>query len=303
MAQQFSMQGRIVTGYNSSLNNTYAPYLLNHARAISDTHHAEPSSGVKTLHMSLLGGFALQVNDVPVSGLDVQRLQALLAFLALHRGLSQARSCIAYTLWPDSTDAQARTNLRNLLFKLRLALPEVESFLVVERQTLCWQPATDWGLDVMEFERAVMQAEQARCAQDVATELQALEEAIRLYQGDLLPTCYDEWICGERERLQQLYQGALERLLELLEQVGNYTGAIRIAQRLLRLDPLQEATYRHLMRLYAARGDRSSVLRIYQACTAVLKSELGIEPGLTTRRAFERFMRAADEPAVTSSVR
>jgi len=165
------------------------------------------------------------------------RLQTLLAYLALHRGVPQSRSRIAYTLWPDSTEAQAHTNLRNLLFKLRMTLPEVERFLVVERQTLCWHSDAPCSLDVTEFERAVARAEYARDAQDAAAGRLALEQAVQCYQGDLLPGCYDEWICSKRERLQQTYQGALERLVELLEQSGSVAEAIRMAQRLLRIDP------------------------------------------------------------------
>jgi DNA-binding SARP family transcriptional activator len=261
---------------------------------LDETIDTEPGLAVKTIQIRLLGDFALLANDVPIASLDMPRLQSLLAYLALHRGVPQARSRIAYALWPDSTDAQAHTNLRNLLFKLRLTLPEVDSFLVVERQTLCWQPDALWSLDVQDFEMALARAEQARGWQDEAAERQALEQAIQLYQGDLLPGCYDEWIGSERDRLQQLYQGALERLLELLEQEGNYAGAIRIAQRLLRLDPLQEATYRHMMRLHAARGDRGSILRTYQHCTAVLKRELAVQPGLKTRKTYEQLMRAED---------
>lgn len=249
---------------------------------------------VKTLRIRLLGDFSLLVNDLPTIGLDVPRLRCLLAYLALHRGVPQSRSRIAYTLWPDSTDAQAHTNLRNLLFKLRLTLPEIDTFLVVERQTLCWQPDALWSLDVMDFEYAIARGEQAALTQGDEVERQALEEAVRLYQGDLLPDCYDEWICDERERLRQLYQGAMERLIELLEQAGNFAGAIRMAQRLLRLDPLQEAIYRRLMRLYAARGDRGSILRTYQNCVAVLKRELAIQPGLATRRTYEQLMQAED---------
>lgn len=259
---------------------------------LNETNDVEQYLAVKTLRIRLLGDFALLANDTPISSLDVPRLQSLLAYLALHRGVPQSRSRIAYTLWPDSTDAQAHTNLRNLLFKLRMTLPEVDTFLVVDRLTLCWQQDTFWSLDVMDFEGAISRAEQARCTQDTAEERQALEEAVKLYQGDLLPSCYDEWIQPERDRLQQTYQGALERLTELLQQERNYAGAIRVAQRLLRLDPLQEATYRHLMRLYAVRGDRGAILRTYQTCAAVLKRELAIEPGLTTRKTYERLIRA-----------
>jgi DNA-binding SARP family transcriptional activator len=261
---------------------------------LDETDEVQHYSAVKTLRIRLLGEFELLANDLPLSGLEVPRLQSLLAYLALRRGIPQARARIAYTLWPDSTDAQAHTNLRNLLFKLRLTLPEVDSFLVVERQTLCWQPDALWSLDVQDFETALARAEQAHDWQDAAAERQALEAAIQLYRGDLLPGCYDEWIGAERDRLQQLYQGALERLLELLEQEENYAGAIRIAQRLLRLDPLREATYRHMMRLHAARGDRCSILRTYQNCAAVLKRELAVQPGLKTRKTYEQLMRAED---------
>jgi DNA-binding SARP family transcriptional activator len=253
---------------------------------------AEQYLAVKTFHMCLLGDFLLLANDIPISSLDVPRLQSLIAYLALHRGVPQARSRLAFMLWPDSTDAQAHTNLRNLLYKLRVTLPEVSTFLIVERQTLCWQPDAFWGLDVTDFERAIAQAVEARCTHDVTTERQALEEAVKLYRGDLLPSCYDDWIQAERDRLQQIFLDALERLIELLELERNYPGAIRVAQRLLRHDCLHEATYRHLMRLHAARGDRAACKRTYQTCVAILKRELAVEPALTTRRVYERLMRA-----------
>jgi DNA-binding SARP family transcriptional activator len=265
-----------------------------HLHLLNQTHDVEQHLAVNSLRIRLLGDFALLANDLPITNLDMPRLQSLLAYLALHRGVPQSRSRIAYTLWPASTDGQAHTNLRNLLFKLRLALPEVDAFLTVERQTLCWHTNALLGLDVQDFEGALAQAEQARCRQDPATERQALEQAIQYYQGNLLPDCYDEWIQDDRDRLQQLYQGALERLSELLEQTGNYAGAIRMAQRLLRLDSLHETTYCRLMRLHAAKGDRGAVLRTYQSCAAVLKRELAIEPGLTTRKTYAQLMRAED---------
>ena len=142
---------------------------------------------VKTFHIRLLGDFLLIANDRLVCSPDVPRLQSLLAYLVLHRGMPQSRSRLAFLLWPNSTDGQAHTNLRNLLYKLRVTLPEVATFLCVERQTLCWQPTALGAWMCWTFERAMDQAEQARCMQDQRTERKALEEAVRLYQGDLLP--------------------------------------------------------------------------------------------------------------------
>jgi DNA-binding SARP family transcriptional activator len=43
-----------------------------------------------------------------------------------------------------------------------------------------------------------------------------LQEAVTLYRGNLLPSCYDDWSMLERERLQQKYIGVLERLIQRL---------------------------------------------------------------------------------------
>jgi len=248
-----------------------------------------PEVYTPTLSIRMLGDFHLLIHDLRVSGMDVPRLQSLFAYLVLHHDVPQARARLASLLWPDSTEAQAHTNLRNLLHKLRATLPAVDTFLRIERQTLCWHLNMLCSLDVRYFEHMLDQAEHAHSSTE---EQQALEDAVQLYQGDLLPHCYDDWIQDERERLQQLYVGALERLIELLRHQQKYQAAIRVAQRLLRHDPLQESIYQCLMNLYAARGDRGAVLRTYQSCVIMLKRELSVEPHLTTRQMYMQLMRA-----------
>lgn len=245
-----------------------------------------------TLRIHLLGDFMLLAGDKPVTTVIVPRLQSLIAYLLLHRDAPQDRSHIAFLLWPDSTEAQAHTNLRKLLYQLRQSLPEADSFLHADNRSLQWQAVTaaPWTLDVLEFEQALVRAEQARHIQDTAEQRLALEQALRLYRGDLLPNCYDEWILPERDRLHQLFVHAAEQLIARLEQERDYAGAISAAQRLLRSDPLQEAAYRSLMRLYALHGDRAAALRVYHNCATTLERELGIEPGKATRQVYEALM-------------
>jgi DNA-binding SARP family transcriptional activator len=242
------------------------------------------------LRIHLLGTFMLVSDHTPVTGIDMPRLQSLLAYLVFHHNLPQSRTRLASLLWPDSTEEQAHTNLRNLLYKLRQAMPQADRWLTVDRYTLMWQGDGSWVLDVLDFERAVARVEQVEQENDLATLRLALEQAVELYHGELLPGCYDEWILSERERLSQLFLNLLERLLCLREQDGDYAGAIRIAQLLLREDPLQEASYRHLMRLYAESGNRSAAIRTYQNCVAVLKRELAVEPGPETRQVYEQLI-------------
>ncbi|HZR43253.1 MAG TPA: BTAD domain-containing putative transcriptional regulator, partial [Ktedonobacteraceae bacterium] len=227
---------------------------------------------IPALHIRLFGDFYLLSDDSPVT-VNVPRLQSLLAYLLLHRSIPQGRSHLAFLLWPDSSEGQAHSNLRKLLHQLRQTLPYADSFLYTDRHNLQWQPDPDvsWSFDVLEFELALARAEAAHKKQDTTTVRQAYEQAISLYRGDLLPSCYDEWILPERDRLRHLFLQAAECLIVLLEQERDYEPAIKVAQHLLRQDPLHEATTRHLMRLHALHGDRASALRVYHSCSSVLE--------------------------------
>src|SRR5262249_12814328 len=219
-----------------------------------------------TLHIQLLGHFRLTADQTPVTALDSPRLQAVLAYLVLHRTILERRAHLAFQIWPDTTEAQAQANLRTLLHRVSHALPDADQFLHIDAQTVQWRPGAPYTLDVADVERALAQAEVADRAGDRAALCAAYMEAAELYHGDLLPALYDDWVLVERERLRQAFLAALERLVVLLEQQQDYGAAISYAQRLLRHDPLHEAAYQHLMRLHAASGDRASAVRVYHTC-------------------------------------
>jgi DNA-binding SARP family transcriptional activator len=239
------------------------------------------------LHIRLLGDFSLIYGDEPVAGINTPRLHSLLAFLVLHRDAPQLRQHLAFLFWPDTSEAQARTNLRQLLHQLRHALPDANRFVSADANTVCWRPDAAFQLDVAEFERALAVADASERANDQCA---GLERAAQLYCADLLPSCYDDWIIPERKRLHLRYRQTLAQLIDLLEARRDYAAAIRYAQHLLQDDPIDEVGYRDLMRLLALNNDRAGALRVYHTCVAVLQRELGIEPSQPTREAYERLL-------------
>jgi DNA-binding SARP family transcriptional activator len=167
-----------------------------------------------TLHISLLGDFRLSLGDNTITSVTLPRVQSLLAYLVLHTDAPQNRSQLAFLLWPDSTEAQAHTNLRQVLFQLRQSLPKADRFLASDKLCVRWLPPspehTDgddsgptWTLDVRAFEAALTEAESAQEMHDPEANRRVLTRAVRLYRGDLLPGCYEEWILSERDRLRQ----------------------------------------------------------------------------------------------------
>lgn len=242
------------------------------------------------LSLQVLGGFRLLDRGRPIA-VPSERVRSLLTYLVLRRGVSQHRARLAALFWPDSTDEQARTNLRKLVLELRRTLPLADRCLRVDGAALVWRDDAPCAVDVVAFEDAASQE-----ASPVA-----LEQATKLYRGDLLPGCYDEWVLTERERLRQRYCTVLERRAAVLEARGAYAEAIGCARQLLEQDPLREEAYRLLMRLHAAAGDRAAAVRVYHRCEAVLRRELDVAPSPATREAYARVLHAGarplDEPA------
>jgi predicted ATPase/DNA-binding SARP family transcriptional activator/Tfp pilus assembly protein PilF len=255
----------------------------------------------KPLSIRLLGKFSIVYNDEQILTVNTERLQSLLVYLLLHWQAPVARHKIAHHLWPDSSETQARTNLRNLLFTLRQALPTADTLLEISNLTLQWKPQVEYSLDVADFERLLAQAAEAEKIAAAGEERTLLEAAIDIYGGELLPGNYDDWILALREDLHQSYHDALERLVDLLEQAGNYRAALRYAQRLLQQDPLDEESYVHLMRLHALIGDRTGVRRVYESCVSVLMRELDADPCEETEAAYAEYvgMTVTHEPVPT----
>ncbi|GAB4370935.1 MAG: hypothetical protein Kow00121_12060 [Elainellaceae cyanobacterium] len=248
-----------------------------------------------TLAIRLFGELSLTYDDRPVAGVSRARSQALLSYLVLNRHTPQPRQRLAFDLWTDSADAQARANLRRELTYLRRALPHVDQFLWIESKTLQWSPTAPFILDVMTFEEALSKVEAA----DSDTKQALLKQAIVLYRGDLLSSCEDEWIVPERERLRQQYISALEQLIDQLQTQQDYRQALNYAQQLLHLDVLSEATYCTLMRLYNQNGDRANALQIYHRCMKMLREELGVDPSPTTRKLYKQLLLQDELPTDT----
>ncbi len=242
----------------------------------------------ETLRVRLLGSFAVEYGGKPVTSLRATRLQTLLAYLLLHCTTPQPRQRMAFLFWPETSDTQAQTNLRQLLHTLRQRLPDAAAYLQVDDYTVTWLHNGADLLDVAAFEAAL----DAGFKANGTARLEALERAVAAYTGDLLPGSYDDWIISRREQLAQQYIAALEQLVLLYEARRNYAAAIAHSQRLLAHDPLHEATYRRLMRLLALSGDRAAALRVYHTCVALLERELGAPPGQETHEAYERLLYA-----------
>ena len=208
------------------------------------------------LHVSLLGEQII-TNDL---GGSVQarssRAIVLVAFLVVHAGSPQARQRIAGLFWPESTDAQALTNLRRELHHLRQVLGE-EASLVVTSRDLCWRDTQTCRVDVRVFDTERKAALAAAAAGDDDGILSYGAAAIAAYRGELLPGVYDDWLLEARSQLERQCVDVCDLVGAARVRTGDLAGAVDAARRRVQLQPLEEVGYRTLMELQADLGDRA----------------------------------------------
>ena len=105
-----------------------------------------------------------------------------------------------------------------------------------------------------------------------------MQNAVELYQGPLLESCYEDWCLYERERLQNMYLTMLNKLMSYYEVRHDYDSALLYGTRILSHDRAHERTHWRLMRLHYLNGDRTAALRQYEQCAAALDEALGVKP-------------------------
>ena len=117
--------------------------------------------------IQVFGAFQVFHGTQPITAINTHRLQSLLAYLILHEG-PQARERLAFQLWPESSDSQARTNLRQLLHNLRRALPAECELLTADNYAVEWRRDPACSVDFLEFDAAIVRANEAERQGDSA---------------------------------------------------------------------------------------------------------------------------------------
>lgn len=237
------------------------------------------------LRLHLLGQFRFFGDAQPLKFSAPPKTLPLLAFLLLHSDQPVVRETLAFTLWPDEPESNARANVRRHLYHLTRALPPARDdapWLILDAETAQWNPQADYWLDVAEFKRL--------------SQANRWAEAVALYTGDLLENVYDDWLFYPREQLRTLYFADLNQLILQCRAERDYVRAIEYARRLLAHDPLREDTVRQLMTLHYKAGDRASALREYDQFARRLRQELAVEPMPETMAVYESIVRNARLP-------
>ena len=260
---------------------------------------------MSTLRIHLFEKFCVRCNEQVVDGFDARKVQELFCYLLLHRDHSLPRETLASILWPETTTAQSKKNLRQTLWQLQTALGSQnesvnDRLLLVESDWVQLNSEANLWLDVAVFEQAYNLAQKIPGQELDSSTAQLLLDTVQLYQGPLLEGWYQDWCLLERERLQSMYLTMLDKLMSYCEVSHDFETGLLYGMRIMCYDRARERTHRRMMRLYYLTGDRAEALRQYERCAIALAEELGISPSKSTVAIYSQIQAdQLDEPIPT----
>jgi DNA-binding SARP family transcriptional activator/TolB-like protein/Tfp pilus assembly protein PilF len=244
------------------------------------------------LELNLLGGFAahFQNSDAAPLRLNFRKGRALLAYLAMQPGYRARRGQLADLLWGDRTDAVARHNLRQCLLLLRRSFSAANTDVLNVVDTDIHMDARSVSVDVLEFQ-----------ALAESKDVEGLTRAAALYRGEFLAGLvlnvepFDEWLQGERTRLESIAVGVFERLAKLQSDSGDGSAAIAAGERLVACDPLREDWQQLLIGIYARYRSPAVALAHAKNLKTLLRRELDVAPAPETCALLEKIRNASIE--------
>ena len=241
------------------------------------------------IHISLLGGFSAEVAGQPVEDRwRLRKAKTLVKLLALAPGHWMHRDVVADRLWPEATPQAAANNLYQVVHSIR-RLMGAESIAVNDEVVrLC--PAGGLRIDVDAFEQATAAARKSG-------ETAALQAALALWTGPLLPEDqYAEWAADHRERLGEAHAALVALLGSRLSEAGDHEAAVALLEPHAYARPLDERLHRVLIGALADLGRRWEAIETYERLRDALDHAYAADPEPMTKALYRRLL-TRDRPA------
>ena len=211
------------------------------------------------------------------------RTRALLRRLSADAGSAVHRDVLQEAVWPNLGRESSARNLHVAISSLRQALePGVargaSSFVVREGDAYRLVVAPGSEVDVLSFEKALVQARNSCASGDGDLAVQAFEVALEIGDDQLLADDGSaDWIVLRRDRCRSALLAAAQQVAALLMLRMQPSMAAHVCAAGLRLDRYDDALWRLMINARYEAGDKVAANRA-EADYRLMLTELGVPP-------------------------
>ncbi|MCA1831733.1 MAG: BTAD domain-containing putative transcriptional regulator [Actinomycetota bacterium] len=241
------------------------------------------------MELRVLGPLEVWTDDGPVV-VAAQKERRLLAALAVAAGRHVSPDQLIDAIWGERPPTSARKLLQVYVSKLRKMMPPGAQIvtgpagyaLELERE----------ALDSVRFEQFLADGRAALADGNAALATSLLGRALALWRGHAYADfAYEDFARTEADSLEELRLVALEEHVEARLRLGHHDEMLAELHAVTAEHPLRERLLRHLMLALYRSGRQSDALDAYQAFRALMRDELGLDPGPDLRELEQLILR------------
>lgn len=201
----------------------------------------------------------------------------LIVWLQGEKGITKEQ--LIKALYDRSDVADFNNSVNNLLYQLRRqmaseGLPKGE---YISRVNGVYVTDKNFPvkIDAHEFERRMLQAEQAENEQEQCA---CCQKAFELYRGGLLMSvCTEMWVIEENMRLKRLYENCVRRLGEYFKKKNDVASMIAVYEQAAKLYPWDDWQISQIDGLIM-NGDYNKAIKLYDDMVYRYYEEMGLPP-------------------------
>ena len=218
--------------------------------------------------------------EIPIGA---PRLRTLLAALLVNANQTTSAAELIQWLWDGEPPAHPQRALHSAVSRLRGL---IGPGLGLRHQAGGYRLEVDPGdLDLCQFRELT-----------AAGTADALTEALRLWQGEPLTGAHDSAVVRDKRAvLQEEWLRAAEQLVDARLALREYADLIPELTSLTKQYPLRERFWAQLMLALHESSRQAEALAAYEELAALLREELGIDPGEEIRRLHSAVLNGPDE--------
>jgi len=234
------------------------------------------------LHIKGVDGSRVQINS--------SKSLELLVYLLLNKGEFVSKWRIMEDVFSEMSPHNAETYLNTTIYKLRKALGQHEMKEAVISESEGYRiDVKDIYIDFIDFDRRVN-------ALSIINESN-VEDAIKtekIFSGQLFGDKGYHWSLADIGRLSEVHWDFAKKLGSYLLKNNRLDISLQILRKMMIENELDEEVNCILMRVYAAKRDRISLIKHYSRYTKALQRELQIKPSSNTAKIYGELSRSLE---------
>jgi DNA-binding SARP family transcriptional activator len=262
----------------------------------------QETGGNYVFEIYTLGKFEVYSQGTPITEINkrsIRMWKLFKYFIANRRKMLSPGELIEF-VWGEQNCENPEKALQNLIYRIRQTLSlnaPADDLILFTQGCYKWNEKIAVWIDC-----DALTEHGAKGREHIKTSINDarnhLEKLLELYNGDFLSDIiYDLWVVPMRIAYKKIYTDGVMLLLEILEELEDFEGVIKVCGHLFNYEFLDERANIYFLKALAALNKKQEAQRHYNKVTDMMYREMGVRPS----KEFAEIARKLQEQAAVAT--